>query len=399
MKKIALISALIAIAILIAISFQQISSQALKNHARILHQKALVLDTHCDTILRIMNEGMDIGVRSSRGHIDIPRMREGGLDAQVFALWVAPSYLPNGAIRRTLDMLDAMYRTIEQYPDQVELARTAADAYRITSQNKIAIFLGIEGGHAIEDDLAALRMFYRLGVRYLTLTWMNTNNWADAAGDTARWGGLNELGVQVVKEMNRLGMIVDVSHVSDEAFWDVLKVSTKPVIASHSCCRALCNHFRNLSDDMLRGLAQNGGVVGINYYVGYLDQQYNEQFEQIDRELRSQLAALKEKYKDHDQQYQQERRALFQERMKDLPQVSIDRLIDHIDHVVKVAGIDHVGLGSDFDGISTPPVGLEDCSKLPNITQKLLDRGYSDEDITKILGGNFLRVFREVIGE
>lgn len=374
-------------------------SDNLSDRAKALHQRAIVLDAHSDVILRVLDKGVDLGVRSDQGHMDIPRLIEGGIDAQVFAIWVSPSYLPNQAIKRALNMIDAVYHQIEKHPDKLELARTASDIERIAAQNKIAVILGLEGGHIIEDDMAVLRMFYQLGVRYMTLTWMNTNNWADAAGDTARWSGLNDFGVKVVKEMNRIGMIVDLSHVSDETFWDVLRVTSDPVIASHSSCRALCDHFRNLSDEMLRALAENGGVVGINFYAGYLDEEYKEQAERMRQELKEQLEALEREYKDHPEQYHKQRRALIEKKKRELKAVSLEKLIDHIDHAVKVAGIDHVGLGSDFDGCSVLPVGLEDCSKVPNITQALIERGYSDQEILKILGGNFLRVFREVVGK
>jgi len=392
------LSVCLVVTMIVIIGVRVVSqSDNLSDRARALHQRAIVLDAHSDVILRVLDKGVDLGVRSDQGHMDIPRLIEGGIDAQVFAIWVSPSYLPNRAIKRALDMIDAVYQQIEKHPDKLELARTASDVERIAAQNKIAVILGLEGGHIIEDDLAVLRMFYQLGVRYMTLTWMNTNNWADAAGDTARWGGLNDFGVKVVKEMNRIGMIVDVSHVSDETFWDVLEVTSDPVIASHSSCRALCDHFRNLSDEMLRALAENGGVVGINFYAGYLDEEYKEQAEKMRRELKEQLEALEREYKDHPEQYHKQRRALIEKKRRELKTVSLEKLIDHIDHVVKVAGIDHVGLGSDFDGCSVLPVGLEDCSKVPNITQALLERGYNEEEILKILGGNFLRVFREVV--
>ncbi len=365
--------------------------------AKQIHQQAIVIDAHSDTPLRLMEKDFDLGQRQSQGQIDIPRMIEGGLDAQVFAIFVSPSFLPYNAMKHALDMIDVMNKTLKRYPDKMELALTAKDLERIVADHKIAIIYSIEGGHTLQNDLMALSIFYELGVRMMTLTWMNTNGWADAAGDTARWGGLNQLGVQIVEEMNRLGMVVDVSHVADETFWDVLKVTTQPVIASHSCCRELCNQFRNLSDDMLRAIAKNGGVVGINFYVGFLDQRYNEAYDQVTKKLEPELTALKAKYPERNDAYNNERHALYRKYRQDIPKITIDRLIDHIDHAVKIAGIDHVGLGSDFDGVSALPIGLEDVSKLPNITQKLVERGYTEEQIKKILGGNFLRVFRQVL--
>jgi membrane dipeptidase len=240
------------------------------------------------------------------------------------------------------------------YPQKIGIALTAADADRLYREGKISAFLGIEGGHAIEDSLDTLRDFYSLGVRVMTLTWMYNTNWADASGDTPVHGGLTEFGAEVVREMNRLGMVVDVSHASDETFYDTLEVSKKPVVASHSCVRALNNHHRNMTDDMLRALAQNGGVIGINFYSEYLAPAGTE--------------------------------------------VTVGTLVDHIEYAVDVAGIDHVGLGSDFDGVTALPAGLDDVSKLPAITEELLDRGFAEKDIEKILGGNMLRVFRAALG-
>jgi membrane dipeptidase len=373
------------------------SEESVEQHALRIHKEAIVVDAHSDTPLRLVDQKIDIGVRSIEGDMDIPRLCEGGIDAQVFAAWVDPNFLPNNAIKRAIALLDGLTEQIAKYPDKIEIALTATDVRNIVSENKIAAILAVEGGHAIEDDLAVLRTFYKLGVRYMTLTWMNTNNWADAAGDIAKWGGLTEFGVKVVKEMNRLGMLVDVSHVSDETFWDVLQVSSDPVIASHSCCRALCKHFRNLSDDMLKVLAENGGVLCINFYNGYLDSEYTKQWRELNRELKPLRDSLKKKYADDRSKVLAEYRPIVEKKKADrIRPVPLDKLIDHIDYAVKVAGIDHVGLGSDFDGVSDMPVGLEDCTGVPKITEALVRRGYSDEEIRKILGENFLRVFTQV---
>jgi membrane dipeptidase len=366
-----------------------------KKQPETLHQRAIVFDSHCDTVLRILKKGIDIGQQSEEGHIDIPRMKAGGLDVQVFALWVEPDYWADKAAKRTLEMADAIMSMIEKYPDHLDLALTVKNARRIVKQNKTAVFMGIEGGHAIQDSLALLRMYHRIGVRYMTLTWMKNTNWADGSGDKPKHNGLTELGKQIVREMNRLGMLVDISHVSDKTFYDVLEVTSKPVIASHSGCRAICDHYRNLDDDMLRALSKNGGVIGINYFVGFLD---NESA-RLSQALWDKLDILWEKHKDNREKYLEVRKPLVDEYNKNLPKVPLDRLIEHIDHVVKVAGIDHVGLGSDFDGISITPVGLDDASDLPLITDKLIERGYSEEDIKKILGENMLRVFEAAIGE
>jgi membrane dipeptidase len=371
----------------------------LGERAREINQQALVFDAHCDTVMRILEQGVDLGVRSDEGHIDIPRAREGGLNVQVFAMWVEPDFWPHRAAFRTLRYTDAMYRTIEKHSDKLGLALTVRDARRLVKQGKLAVFLGIEGGHAIEDSLATLRMFHRLGVRVMTLTWWNNTNWADGSGDKPKHHGLTEFGEQVVREMNRLGMVIDVSHVSDETFYDVLRVTTKPVMASHSCTRSICKHHRNLSDKMLKALAKNGGVIGINYYLGFLDPEVSRQEEKRWKALEPRLQELNRKYKNDRKTLTEKRRELYRSHQRKPIRVPIDRLIEHIDHVVKVAGVDHVGLGSDFDGCSITPTGLDDVSDLPLITEKLLEGGYSQEDIRKILGGNLLRVFEAALGE
>ena len=330
-----------------------------------LHRRALVIDTHSDTIIRLLDEDFDMGARSDSGHMDLPRLREGGVDAQVFAVWTSPKIGPEAQVPRVLRMIDALHGQLAKYPDQMELAQSAGDIRRISNAGKIAAILGVEGGHAINNDLRILRTYRRLGVLYMTLTWMNNNEWADGSGDSPSeygeyygnipdHGGLTDFGREVVREMNRIGMIVDISHVSDATFYDVMEVTTKPVIASHSCAWALNPHFRNIKDDMLRALARNGGVIGINFYPKYLSPE-------------GQIA-------------------------------DVAVVVDHIDHAVKIAGVDHVGLGSDFDGVGSLPQGLEDCSKMPAITAELVKRGYAETDIIKILGGNFLRVIEVVVG-
>jgi len=367
-----------------------------------VHFNAIVIDGHCDTIGRVLDGGVDLGIRSNKGHIDIPRMIEGGLDAQFFACFVHPRYMPDHCIKRTIDMIDALYREVARHPDKMEIAYSASDVIRINKEGKIAAILAIEGGHAIEDDLAALRTFYRLGVRYMTLTWMNNNNWADASGPEQtipNHGGLTDFGREVVREMNRLGMIVDVSHVADSTFWDVIEVAKKPIIASHSCCYALNPHYRNLKDDELRALAKNGGVIGINYSPSFLSTRYWKESEKVREELRPKVEKLRKEYKDQPDVMRKKIMALYREARSKVKPVPLSVLVDHIDHAVKIAGVDHVGLGSDFDGISDTPEGLEDVSKLPNITRELLKRGYTEEEIRKILGGNFLRVLKANVGK
>lgn len=372
-------------------------SQSAPSDYQAIHQRAIVVDMHSDTVLRMMRSGFDFGKRSSRGHMDLPRLKEGGVDVQVFACYVAPRFLPDGATSHALEMIHTFKREIAKYPGEAALAHNPGEIDNIVASKRIAAILAIEGGHAIQDSLDTLRKFHQLGVRYMTLTWMNTNNWADAAGGERRWAGLNDLGVRIVSEMNHLGMIVDLSHASDETFWDVLSITTDPVILSHSCCRALCNHFRNVSDDMLRGLARNGGVIGINFYPGYLSDEHAKAAEAVKIQLHPKEEEIETKYKNQPKKLEAEKQKLRQQYRNLFQPVPLDVLIDHIDHAVRIAGIDHVGLGSDFDGFRVSLVGMEDCSKLPNITKALLARGYSEHDIRKILGENVLRVFRQVI--
>jgi membrane dipeptidase len=375
------------------------------SRARALHARAIVIDTHSDTPSRLLDDssswgiwapGFDIGRRNSDGQMDLPRMREGGLGAQFFAIYVAKEYAKAGAARRALDMIDAVYRMVDAHPDEVAFARTADDVRRIADGHaRVAALMGIEGGHAIENSLGALRMFHALGVRYMTLTHTNTNDWCDSSGDAPRWHGLNDLGRKVVREMNRIGMIVDVSHISDEAFYHVIRTSTAPVIASHSSCRALCQHPRNMTDDMIKTLAKAGGVIQINYNSGFVDEDYRQRAE----EWRAhETAAIEVRFQNDPAGRAAELKKL-EERIPGVPRPPLSRLIDQIDHAVKLVGADHVGLGSDFDGVPSVPEGIEDCSKLPRITYELLKRGYSDADVLNILGGNTLRAMEAVEAE
>ncbi len=325
----------------------------------------------------------------------IERMKKGGMTAEFFSLYIKPWYVTHGgAARRTLDMIDSVYRAVERHPNDLMFATTAADIRRAKAQNKIACLMGIEGGHAIENSLPTLREFYRLGVRYMTLTWNNTNDWADAARGEKKHNGLTDFGKDVVREMNRLGMLVDVSHVSDKTMSDALDVSRAPIFASHSSARALSNVPRNIPDDLLKRIAKNGGVVQVNFYSVFVDAAtVSPQSDERARRLKTQQDALNEKYKDDPERLSEEGDRL--EGANPLPPLPISKLIDHIDHIVKVAGIDHVGLGADFDGANDFPEGARDVSMLPNITYELLKRGYSEQDIRKILGENFLRLFAQ----
>jgi len=360
-----------------------------------IQRKSIVVDTHNDILSMMTDENYDIGVSSvGKYHTDLARMKQGGLTAEFFSVYVDRKYATEGgAARRALDMIDYVYRAAEKHPDALMMAYSVADIRRAKKQQKIASIMGIEGGHAIEDSLMALRDFYRLGVRYMTLTHNNTNNWADSCCDEARHNGLSDFGKEVVREMNRQGMLIDVSHVSDKTMSGVLDLSKAPVIASHSSARALGDRPRNIPDNLLRRFAQNGGVVMVNFYPGFIDQKVIDAGKKRDADLKAQIEALGKKYKNDAKTLEEETNKLLA--AYPLPQTTLSVVIDHFDHIAKTAGIDHVGIGSDFDGIPSVPVGMEDISKLPNITYELLKRGYSEKNIRKILGENFLRAFAE----
>jgi membrane dipeptidase len=366
------------------------------DRAKRVHRDAVVFDAHCDTLLRIADEGLDLGRRARDGHVDLVRMAEGGVDVQVFAVYVEPRDLKR-ARSRAFELLDVIHAELARHPKRIALARTVEQALRIVRQGRIAAFLGLEGGYALEDDPAVLKLLHDRGVRYMTLTWRFNTSWADGSEDTPRHGGLTPLGRRIVQEMNRLKMVVDVSHVSDATFRDVLETTTQPVIASHSNARALTNHVRNLSDEMLRAVAKNGGVVGVSFAAAFLDEKFRSRGAALIEQMKPEIERAKDCH-DTPARCRDRMKQLYRRIASQLPRVSIERVIDHIDHVARVAGIDHVGLGSDFDGYTTGPAELSDCSRLPLITERLLARGYSQRDVKKILGDNFLRVFRAVIG-
>jgi membrane dipeptidase len=360
-----------------------------------LHRKSIVVDTHNDILSMMTDDDYDLGVSSvGKYHTDIARMKQGGLTAEFFSVYIDRSYArEGGSARRALDMIDYVYRAAERYPNDLMLAFSTSDIRRAKKQKKIASLMGIEGGHAIEDSLMALRDFYRLGVRYMTLTHNNTNNWADACCDTAKHNGLSDFGKEVVREMNRIGMLVDISHVSDKTMSDVLDISTAPVIASHSSARALGDRPRNIPDDLLKRIAKNGGVVMVNFFPGFIDKNVIAASREREARLKPQMDELAVKYKDDPKRLEEERNKLLA--ANPLPPTPLSVLIDHFDHIAKVAGVDHVGIGSDFDGVPSLPVGMEDVSKLPNITYELLKRGYSERDVKKVLGENFMRAFAQ----
>jgi len=382
--------------VLLIVTLAAFAADDTAERARRIQSEVIGIDSHIDTMQRVLMEHVDIGQRLTDGQADLVRLREGGMHAPFFALWVPMYYKGSEAVRRTLDFRDAFQSVLDRHPDLIELATTAADVERIVHAHKIAAILTLEGGHQIADDLAVLRMYQRMGVRSMTLTHFRNNDWCDSSTDKPQHNGLTEFGKEVVREMNRIGMIVDISLVSDKAFYDALAVTTKPVIASHSSCRALSEFPRNMTDDMLRALARNGGVVGINFGGGFLNQK------EADNDMRSINAIggaepnLTGKALD-DYMINMHMKNDWKHPRKSM--ASLDDVVAHIDHVVKVAGIDHVGIGSDFDGISDAPRGLEDESKMPALTAALLQHGYSESDIKKIMGQNTLRVMREVIGK
>jgi membrane dipeptidase len=366
-----------------------------------IHRRAIAIDMHADTTQRMVDEHLDINQRLADGQLDAVRMREGGLDAQFFSIWVEPQLYGGGgqsAIKRADDQINAVREMVSKHADTWELALSAADVRRIAGEGKLAALMGLEGGYAIDERLENVERYYKMGVRYMSPAWSVSTAWAGSSGDEmGRTRGLNDFGKAVVREMNRLGMMVDVSHVSDPTFWDIVRTSTKPVIATHSNCRAIANVARNLTDEMIRALAKTGGVACVLFYPEFLEPGWSEKKKQVD----AQIAAEVQKANDEEQgnialKKIARDRVRLREYARLLPPVTVSRIADHIDHIVKLVGIDHVGLGSDFDGIQAVPVDLASVADLPNLTKELLRRGYSEEDVDKILGGNILRVMEEV---
>ena len=367
-------------------------------NARAVHDRAIVIDTHADTTQRlIFDPKFNIAERHGDGNVDIPRMRDGGMDALFFSIWVPSEVTGPIAVKRAFDQIDAVREAVRQHSNDLLLATTAADVRKAAAEKKIAALMGVEGGHMIDDDLRQLRNFAALGVRYMTLTHFKNNNWADSSTDKPQHNGLTAFGKDVVREMNRLGMMVDISHVADKTFFDVLALTTAPVIASHSSSRAIDKHPRNMTDDMMKALAKNGGVIMINYHAGFLSEEFRVAAEKEHGDVVVAMSAMSKKCGGNEACTTMESERIDHEAMAKgtLPKVTWEKIIEHIDHAVKVAGVDHVGLGSDFDG-ATMPLGMEDVSKLPKITEALLAKGYSEQDVTKILGGNILRVMEAV---
>jgi membrane dipeptidase len=369
----------------------------LSSRARDIHFSSLVFDTHADTPQRLLFDHFDLAARDAEGCVDIPRLREGGVGAIFFALWVPVEVTGVRATRRAGDLLDAVIKQIELHGDDLALATSPEEVRSARAGKKIAVLLGIEGGHAIDNDYEVLREFHLRGVRYMTLTHNAATDWADSSNDSPRHEGLTDFGKRVILEMNRLGMLVDVSHVSDKTFYDVLETSRAPVIASHSCCRALCDAPRNLDDSMMKALASRGGVMHITFHDAFLSQEYATANRALASEIASHEQATSQKFGDNEARNLMELQRLSDEAIRagKLPQVSWEKIIDHIDHAARIAGADHVGIGSDFDGAFMPS-GMEDASKFPFLTEGLLQRGYEEVDIRKILGENTLRVMADM---
>jgi membrane dipeptidase len=367
-----------------------------------LHSNSIVTDAHNDVLLDVMR-GKDISIRSSTGHSDLIRFKEGGVDLQVFSVWMGPDYGMGKAFNQANQMIDSLESIIERNPDKIALVRNDEEAYEVISQNKIAAVIGVEGGHPIEDNLEYLEKLFDRGMRYMTLTWNNSTSWATSAMDETEnisklsHVGLTDFGREVVKKMNQLGIMIDLSHVGEKTFYDVIEVSTDPVIVSHSSVYSIAPNFRNLKDNQIKAIAKNGGVICINFYSGFLDSSYERKESEIKVRNKHFIDSLRNAYTDEDHADGIIDSLLANEYEAIRPPLSL--LIDHIDYVVKLAGINYVGLGSDFDGISSLPKELDDVSFLPNITKELLNRGYSEVDIKKILGGNFMRVFSRVSGK
>jgi membrane dipeptidase len=368
---------------------------------------ALVIDGHADTPQRFVDEGWDFLDALGNGHLNLDAARRGGMSAEFFAIWVEPTQWRGRYAFRTLQLIDGVYEQLRKHPAELCLGLNPADIIRAHSEGRFCVLLGIEGGHSIENDLGLLRLYHRLGVRYMTLTWANTNGWADSSGDLddpsiPHHGGLTAFGRDVVREMNRLGMMVDISHVSDKTFWDVLETTRAPIIASHSSARALAGAPRNLTDEQLRAVATSDGVVMVNFYPSFIDDAWREAWTatSAERDLLYEAAAAPYRERGEPVPYSvplQIDRAFYAERLAGaLPRPSFERVVDHIDHVAQVAGIDHVGIGSDFDGFAILPQGLESAAGLPKITASLLARSYTSEQLRKILGGNLLRVLAAV---
>lgn len=365
-----------------------------------VHRSALLIDTHNDVPYYLV-QGRDIASPDASPHTTLAQLKAGGVGGLFFSIWVAKDYVQgNHSANRALQLIQSVrHDVVEKHPDDFMLAGSVKDIEEAHRQGKIAALMGIEGGHAIEDSLRILDDFYDLGVRYMTLTHTNTNDWADSSGDITRTdvkhhNGLTDFGKDVVREMNRIGMMVDISHVSDKTFWDALAVSRAPIIASHSDARALANAPRNMTDEMIEALARKGGVIQINFNCGFLSQRYRDQVAAKSAETAARLKQATAGKKLGELETDQLEGKIIAE--EGIAPATIGDVVDHIDHVRKIAGIDGIGIGTDFNGVECVPQGLENVSKFPNLTRALLEKGYTEDDIHKIYSGNLLRVMRAV---
>ncbi len=371
------------------------------NDPLVIHRQAIAIDMHADTTQRLLDEHLDISRRLSDGHFDNVRAREGGLDAQFFSIWVEPELFGGGgagATKRADDQIAVVRALPERYPETWDLATTSSDIRRIAAAGKLAALMGLEGGYAIDERLENVQRYHQMGVSYMSPAWSVSTSWAGSSNDdVGQTRGLNDFGKSVIREMNRLGMMVDVSHVSDKTFWDIINTSTKPIIATHSGCRAITNVPRNLDDEMILAIAKGGGVVCVLFYPAFLEPGWDDKKKRVD----AKIAPLVQKASEEESgsiahkkiARDRVRRAEYAKR---LPLTSVSRLVDHIDHIVKLVGVDYVGIGSDFDGVQSTLSDLATVEDLPNLTRELLRRGYTESDVEKILGGNVLRVMEEV---
>jgi membrane dipeptidase len=370
--------------------------------AEAIHASALVIDTHADTPQRFVDEAWDFSSPLGCGMLNLDSARAGNLAGCFFALWAEPAEWRGRYAFRTLQLLDGVHQQLAKHPESMRLGQTPDDITQAYLDNVFCVLLGIEGGHSIENDLGLLRLYHQLGVRYMTLTWSNSNEWADSSGEPPVHNGLTDFGRSVVREMNRLGMMVDVSHASDKTFWDVLQTTHAPIIASHSSARALADSPRNLTDEQLRAVATSNGVVMVNFYPAFLSDAWREAWDATEADRAPLYEAAAAPYRERNQPVPYGvslavDRAFYAEQLADtLPLPPLSALVDHIDHVVQVAGINNVGLGSDFDGFAILPEGMASAADLPRITAALHERGYSEDQLRKVLGGNLLRVFGDV---
>ncbi len=368
-----------------------------------VHTSAIVIDAHADTPQRFVDEHWNFTDPLNGGMLNYDSAKKGNLDAQFFAIWVDPNQYPaNASARRTLELIDATLEQVRRAPDKLQFCASADDIIATHKAGKFAVLMGIEGGHSIENSLGLLRDYYRLGVRYMTLTWSNSNDWADSCGDIEderihHHNGLTPFGKQVVQEMNRLGMLVDISHASDKTFWDVIATTRTPIIASHSSARDLTSVPRNMTDEMLFAMKKNNGVVMVNFHQGFIDEQWRQAWNAQKPERRKAHDAMEADYKANGLPvpYNASNK-IDREFAARIGRAPFDSLVAHFDHIIKIAGIDHIGIGTDFDGIPVPPEGIDSAADLPKITAALMARGYTAEDMKKLLGGNLLRVFRDV---